>query len=328
MKLPKIRGEYRRDYNLKHLTWFKVGGNAEIFFKPADIDDLISFLQQNNQELSVTILGAGSNIIIRDGGIEGYVIKLGQNFTNIELTKDNHLAVGSGCLNYNLAKFCQANLISGFEFLVGIPGTIGGGVAMNAGSYNSEFKDIIIEIEAVDFFGKSLTFSNEEIGFKYRGNNLPKDIVITKAIFKTKAGSEEDITKRMNEINNARSQTQPIKERTGGSTFANPAGKQINNVTPWLANWVRKKEDRIPGSSPGMTTQHFMKAWQLIDKSGLRGYRIGDASISELHCNFMINHGNATAKELEDLGNLVQQKVFEDSGVKLEWEIKRIGKYA
>ncbi|WP_341790589.1 UDP-N-acetylmuramate dehydrogenase [Rickettsia endosymbiont of Polydrusus tereticollis] len=314
MKLPKIRGEYRRDYNLKHLTWFKVGGNAEIFFKPADTDDLVSFLQQNNQELPVTILGAGSNIIIRDGGIEGCVIKLGQNFTNIELTKDNRLAVGSGCLNYNLAKFCQANSISGFEFLVGIPGTIGGGVAMNAGSYNSEFKDIIVEIETVDFSGKTLIFSNEGVGFKYRSNNLPSNLIITKAIFKTKAGSEEDITQRMNEINDARSQTQPIKERTGGSTFANPTGKQINNV--------------IPGSSPGMTTQHFMKAWQLIDKAGLRGYRIGDASISELHCNFMINHGNATAKELEDLGNFVQQKVFEDSGVKLEWEIKRIGRYS
>ncbi|MCC8368878.1 MAG: UDP-N-acetylmuramate dehydrogenase [Rickettsia endosymbiont of Oxypoda opaca] len=295
MKLPKIRGEYRRDYNLKHLTWFKVGGNAEIFFKPADTDDLVSFLHQNNQELPVTILGAGSNIIIRDGGIEGYVIKLGQNFTNIELTKDNRLVVGSGCLNYNLAKFCQANSISGFEFLVGIPGTIGGGVAMNAGSYNSEFKDIIVEIETVDFSGKTLIFSNEEVGFKYRGNSLPKDIIITKAIFKAKAGSEEDIMQRMNEINNARSQTQPIKERTGGSTFANP------------------KDGKY-------------KAWQLIDKVGLRGYRIGDASISELHCNFMINHGNATAKELEDLGNFIQQKVFEDSGVKLEWEIKRIGK--
>lgn len=297
MKLPKIRGEYRRDYNLKHLTWFKVGGNAEIFFKPADTDDLVSFLQQNNQELPVTILGAGSNIIIRDGGIEGCVIKLGQNFTNIELTKDNRLAVGSGCLNYNLAKFCQANSISGFEFLVGIPGTIGGGVAMNAGSYNSEFKDIIVEIETVDFSGKTLIFSNEEVGFKYRSNNLPSNLIITKAIFKTKAGSEEDITQRMNEINNARSQTQPIKERTGGSTFANP------------------KDGKY-------------KAWQLIDKAGLRGYRIGDASISELHCNFMINHGNATAKELEDLGNFVQQKVFEDSGVKLEWEIKRIGRYS
>ncbi|MFY9589603.1 UDP-N-acetylmuramate dehydrogenase [Rickettsia endosymbiont of Halotydeus destructor] len=297
MILPKIRGEYRRDYNLKHLTWFKVGGNAEIFFKPADTDDLINFLKQNNQKLSITILGAGSNIIIRDGGIDGYVIKLGQNFTNIEFTRANYLVVGSGCLNYNLAKFCQANLISGFEFLVGIPGTIGGGVAMNAGSYNSEFKDIVVEIEAVDFSGKTLTFSNEEIGFKYRGNNLPKDIIITRTIFKNKEGNEKDITKRMNEINNARSQAQPIKERTGGSTFANPANCEY-------------------------------KTWQLIDKAGLRGYRIGDASISELHCNFMINHGNATAKELEDLGNLVQQKVFEDSGVILEWEIKRIGKYA
>jgi len=294
MNLPIVKGEYKKDYNLKHLTWFKVGGNAEIFFKPLDSEDLASFLVQNKQKLPITTFGAGSNIIIRDGGIEGVVIKLGQNFSNIDFIDDNHLVVGSSCLNYNLAKFCQANAIAGFEFLVGIPGTIGGGVAMNAGAYGCEFKDILVKIEAIDFAGNFLTFTNEEIGFKYRSNNLPKDLIILKAVFKITKGNGEDISVRMNEINTARSRTQPIKERTGGSTFANPRG---------------------------------LKAWQLIDKAGLRGYRIGDASISELHCNFMINNGNATAKDLEDLGDFVRQKVFEDSGVKLEWEIKRIGKY-
>ena len=294
MNLPIVKGEYRKDYNLKHLTWFKVGGNAEIFFKPIDNEDLASFLVQNKQKLPITTFGAGSNIIIRDGGIEGVTIKLGQNFSNIDFTDDGHLIVGSSCLNFSLAKFCQVNAISGFEFLVGIPGTIGGGVAMNAGAYGCEFKDILVRIEAIDFAGNFLTFTNKEIGFKYRGNNLPKDLIILKAVFKVTKGNSEDILVRMNEINAARSQTQPIKERTGGSTFANPEG---------------------------------FKSWQLIDKAGLRDYRIGDASISELHCNFMINNGNATAKELEDLGNFVQQKVFEDSGIKLNWEIKRVGRY-
>lgn len=295
MNLPIIKGEYKKDYSLKHLTWFKVGGNAEIFFKPIDSEDLASFLVQNTQKLPITIFGVGSNIIIRDGGIGGVTVKLGQNFSNIDHTDDNCLIVGSSCLNYNLAKFCQVNAISGFEFLVGIPGTIGGGVAMNAGAYGSEFKDILVRIEAIDFAGNFLTFTNEQIGFKYRGNNLPKDLIILKAVFKINKGNSADILLRMNEINSTRSLTQPIKERTGGSTFVNPT--------------------------------EGLKSWQLIDKAGLRGYRIGDASISELHCNFMINNGNATAKDLEDLGNFVQQKVFEDSGVKLEWEIKRIGRF-
>lgn len=295
MILPIVKGEYKKDYNLKHLTWFKVGGNAEIFFKPFDDEDLASFLIQNKQKLPITTFGAGSNIIIRDGGIEGVTIKLGQNFSNIDFIDDNNLVVGSSCLNYNLAKFCHVNAISGFEFLVGIPGTIGGGVAMNAGAYGSEFKDIIVRIEAIDFAGNFLTFTNEEVGFKYRSNNLPKDLIILKAVFKVNKGDSENILLRMNEINATRSRMQPIKERTGGSTFANPEG---------------------------------LKSWQLIDKAGLRGYRIGGASMSELHCNFMINNGDATAKDLEDLGNLVRENVFEDSGVELNWEIKRIGKYA
>ncbi|WP_347938570.1 UDP-N-acetylmuramate dehydrogenase [Rickettsia oklahomensis] len=294
MTLPIVKGEYKKDYNLTHLTWFKVGGNAEIFFKPFDSEDLASFLIQNKQKLPITIFGAGSNIIIRDGGIEGVTIKLGQNFSNIDFIDDNHLLVGSSCLNYNLAKFCQSHAISGFEFLVGIPGTIGGGTAMNAGAYGSEFKDIIVRIEAIDFAGNFLTFTNEEIGFKYRSNNLPKDLIILKAVFKVNKGDSESILLRMNEINATRSRTQPIKERTGGSTFTNPEG---------------------------------LKSWQLIDKAGLRGYRIGGASVSELHCNFMINNGDATAKDLEDLGDFVRQTVFENSGIELKWEIKRIGKY-
>ncbi|XVN42381.1 MAG: UDP-N-acetylmuramate dehydrogenase [Candidatus Rickettsia vulgarisii] len=294
MKLPQIVGEYKNNYLLNHLTWFKVGGPAEIFFKPLDKDDLANFLLQNQQNIPVTVIGAGSNMIIRDGGVDGVVIKLGRNFTNIELLPDNKIAVGSACLNFNLAKFCQGHSITGFEFLVGIPGTIGGGIAMNAGAYNSEFKDILLEVEAVNSKGEIVNISNGEIGFKYRGNNLPKDLIITKAIFKVVTGDKELITAKMNEINNARQVTQPIAERTGGSTFANPIG---------------------------------YKTWQLIDEAGMRGYKVGDAVMSELHCNFMINRGNATAKDLEDLGELVRKKVLETSSIELQWEIKRIGKY-
>jgi UDP-N-acetylmuramate dehydrogenase len=294
MELPKIVSEYRNNYPLSHLTWFKVGGAAEIFLKPIDIHDLASFLAQNQQTRPVTVLGAGSNIIIRDGGIDGVVVKLGQSFTTIKLIDDDHILVGSSCLNFNLAKFCQLHLITGFEFLSGIPGTIGGGVVMNAGAYNSEFKDILLAIEVTDHSGNIITIPNEKIGFKYRGTDLAKDLIVTKAIFKVAIGDRELITAKMNEINKIRLATQPIKERTGGSTFANPNGH---------------------------------KAWQLIDKAGMRGYRVGGASISELHCNFMINHGNASASDLENLGNLVKKRVFEDSGVELKWEIKRIGKY-
>lgn len=294
MHLPKIEGEYKNHYNLKHLTWFKVGGPAQVLFKPANFQDLANFLLQNQGNIPITILGAGSNIIIRDGGIDGVVIKLGQNFTNIEFT-DGKLTVGSACLNFHLAKFCQEKSITGFEFLIGIPGTIGAGVVMNAGAYNREFKDIVLQIEAINSKGEHMVITNEEIGFKYRGNNLPDDLVITKVVFKAAMGNKDAILLKMNEINNTRSATQPIKERTGGSTFANPEN---------------------------------YKAWQLIDQAGMRGYRIGGASMSELHCNFMLNHGDATARDLENLGEYVREKVYKNSGISLQWEIKRLGKYA
>lgn len=302
--LPIVKGQYKTNYNLSHLTWFKVGGAAEIFFKPFDTQDLADFLTQNQGQLAVTVIGAGSNIIIRDGGIEGVVVKLGQNFTNIEL-EEGRLSVGAGCINFNLAKFCQANSIAGFEFLIGIPGTIGGGVFMNAGSYGNEFKDIVLAVQAVKPDGNIITLSSEEIAFKYRGNNLPKNLIITKAIFKTSQGNQNSITALMNEINSKRLASQPVKERTGGSTFINP--KAIVN------SQFNKNE---------------LSAWQLIDQAGLRGYKIRDAQISTLHCNFMINTGNALASDLEQLGEFVRQQVFENSGIMLEWEIKRIGKYA
>jgi UDP-N-acetylmuramate dehydrogenase len=295
MILPSVKGKYKFDYNISHLTWFKVGGNAEILFKPEDQDDLIYFLQNKPKNLDVTVLGAGSNVIIRDSGIKGALIKLGRAFTAIEELQNGDLSVGAGCLNYNLAKFTASKSITGFEFLIGIPGTIGGGVAMNAGAYGSEFKDIIVSVEAVDLNGNYRIYSCEEMGFAYRSNALSKNLIFTKVTFQRANGNFQEIQNKMNEINKKRSETQPITEKTGGSTFANP---------------------------------HEHKAWELIDKSGLRGYSIGGASMSKKHCNFMINDGTATASDMEMLGEFVQKKVKEDSGIDLKWEIKRIGEYA
>ena len=295
MNLPKVRGEYKFDYNIAHLTWFKVGGNADILFKPKDSEDLASFLKEKDSNIEVMVLGAGSNIIIRDGGIEGVVVKLGRAFTKIEEQLDGNLAVEASCLNYNLAKFAATRSIEGFEFLVGIPGTIGGGVAMNAGAYGSEFKDLVISVEAIDIEGNYKNFSCEEMGFSYRKNTLPKDLIFTKVIFKSKAGNLDQIQLKMDEINQKRSETQPITEKTGGSTFANPDG---------------------------------YKAWKLIDDAGLRGYAVGGASMSQKHCNFMINDGSANASDMEDLGELVRKRSKENSGIELTWEIRRIGRNA
>ncbi len=295
MTLPKVRGKYKFDYNIAHLTWFKVGGNTDILFKPEDIEDLSYFLKEKDNNLAVMVLGAGSNIIIRDGGFDGAVIKLGRLFTEIERMKDGSLAVGTGCLNYNLAKFAAKESIKGFEFLVGIPGTIGGGVAMNAGAFGSEFKDLVMYVEALDEFGNYKQFSSEEIGFSYRKNTLPKGLIYTRVVFRVEAGKIEDIKSKMDEINKSRSTSQPITEKTGGSTFANPEG---------------------------------YKAWELIDKSGLRGFKIGGASMSDKHCNFMINDGTASAADMENLGEFVREKVKKNSGIELQWEIKRVGRNA
>lgn len=288
-----IRGKIRENYNLSHLTWFKVGGEADIFFNPKDIDDLVAFLKILDGNVPVTILGAGSNIMIRDGGVEGAVIKLGQGFADITFDKKRNIVVGAGCLNFNLAKFAEASSIEGLEFLVGIPGTIGGGIAMNAGAYEREFKDVIISVQAVDFFGNRFEFINEDIGFSYRNNSLPDNLIFVTATIAAPVGYGYDITKKMKQISAKREETQPIREKTGGSTFANPEG---------------------------------YKAWQLIDQVGLRGKRIGEAGISEKHCNFMINHSNATAKDMEDLGEFVRSKVKEKTDIDLHWEIKRIGR--
>jgi len=293
MKLPIVRGKYKENYKLAHLTWFKVGGAADVLYKPVDEDDIANFLKQNGGKLPVTVIGAGSNIIIRDGGVEGVVIKLGSGFTEIEILPEGDLLVGAACLNFNLAKFTQANGIKGFEFLVGIPGTVGGGVAMNAGSYGLEFKDIVKSVYALDKMGAQMQIPLKDIGFDYRKNSLPTNLIYTKVVFRADRGDPNEIKLKMQDINKKRAETQPITERTSGSTFANPEGK---------------------------------RAWELIDQAGLRGMRIGDAVISEKHCNFMINQGNANASDMEQLGEFVKNKVKDHSGIELKWEIKRIGR--
>ena len=293
MELPIVRGKYKENYKLAHLTWFKVGGAADVLYKPVDEDDIANFLKQNGGKLPVTVIGAGSNIIIRDRGVEGVVIKLGSGFTEIEILPEGDLLVGAACLNFNLAKFTQANGIKGFEFLVGIPGTVGGGVAMNAGSYGSEFKDIVKSVYALDKMGAQMQIPLKDIGFDYRKNSLPTNLIYTKVVFRADRGDPNEIKLKMQDINKKRAETQPITEKTSGSTFANPEGK---------------------------------RAWELIDQAGLRGMRIGDAVISEKHCNFMINQGNANASDMEQLGEFVKNKVKDHSGIELKWEIKRIGR--
>ncbi len=291
--LPKVSGQYRENTSLAPFTWLKVGGNARILFKPDSIEDLAFFLSNFKQDVEIVVLGAGSNILIRDGGIDGVVIRLGRNFSSIDILSEERVKVGASCLNYHFAQFCYQNSIEGFEFLVGIPGSIGGGIAMNAGAYHKEFKDIIFSVEALDRNGKIHNIENKDIGFIYRANSLPKDWIFTSAIFHYKKGDINLIKARMDSIIDMRAKSQPVKEKTCGSTFKNLQGQKV---------------------------------WELIDKASMRGARLGGAEISNMHCNFMINRDNANAKDLEDLGEMVRQKVFESSGVTLEWEVKRIGK--
>lgn len=292
IKLPEPRGEIRHNFNLANLTWFKVGGCAEVLFKPSDIEDLSNFLSNLPLETPIHVIGAGSNIIIRDGGIDGVVIKLGRGFTDIK-HNPTLLTVGAGSLNYSLAQYALQNSLQGLEFLVGIPGTIGGGITMNAGSYGTEFKDILHSITMLDRVGKKHILSPDEMGFAYRSNNIKDWAVFVEATFHAIPGEQEQIKAKMDEITNARAQTQPINLKTGGSTFANPEG---------------------------------YKAWQLIDQVGMRSFVIGGAQFSPLHCNFMINTGNATATDLETLGEMARTKVYNQTGIELKWEIKRLGK--
>ena len=290
-RLPKVRGKLREGAQLSKVTWFQVGGPADVMFRPADTDDLAAFLKNKPSDMPVTVIGVGSNLLVRDGGIRGVVIRLGRPFTDTKVV-DGDLHVGAGALDLNVAQTAQQAGISGLEFLSGIPGTIGGALRMNAGAYGAEIKDILVSATAVDGTGEIHTVTPDEMDLSYRHCGVPDDWIFTSAILRGQPGDSDEIAKRMGEIQDARAGSQPIKSRTGGSTFANP--------TP----------DR---------------AWEVIDAAGCRGLTIGGAQMSEQHCNFMINLGNATALDLEQLGDEVKKRVKDHSGVELRWEIRRIG---
>lgn len=290
--LPKVKGSYRLNADLSKTSWFRVGGAAEVLFRPEDAQDLAEFLKNKDADLEITILGACSNVIIKDNGIEGVIIKLGSNFAKINHDKDI-IKIGGGTLCSNAALYAKINGLGGVEFLTGIPGTIGGSINMNAGCYGSDISQILVSAKAIDFDGNLIEFNNEDFGFKYRGHQLPKNLIFIEGTFKTFPSNAEEIGKKIAEFNKKREESQPIRSKTGGSTFKNPPEK---------------------------------KAWELIDQAGCRGLKMGDAQMSEKHCNFMINNNNAKAADLIALGNKVIDLVKEKTGITLEWEIKRIGK--
>lgn len=289
--LPKVRGSLAFDAPLKDTTWFHVGGAAEALFRPADTADLSDFLKNLPATTPVTILGLGSNVIVRDGGIKGVVIRLGPEFKNISVD-GTIITAGAAATDVQVARTAATHNLSGLEFMSGIPGSIGGGLRMNAGAYGSEFKDVFVDAEAVDRKGAIHTLTTDDMGFSYRHSRVPDDWVFTRARFRGMAGEKEKIAARMQDIQKSRQASQPIRSYTGGSTFANPEGA---------------------------------KAWQLIDAAGCRGQKQGGAIVSTQHCNFLINTGDATASDLETLGETVRKRVAEKSGVHLRWEIRRYG---
>lgn len=299
--LPPVRGEYRENAPLGAVGWFRAGGMAEILFKPADKEDLQTFLAGYRGD--VNIFGVLSNTIVRDGGMRGVTVRLGKEFAGIEVLPGHRIKAGALALDANVAKAAAEAGISGLEFFSGIPGTIGGALRMNAGCYGTETKDVLIEAEALDRDGKSHNLTPAQMGMAYRHTTTPADTIFTAAIFQGRAGDPEKIAAHMAEIRARREASQPIREKTGGSTFANPTAEEIA-----AAN--------LPEGT---------KVWQLIDRAGCRGLTLGGAIMSEKHCNFMINTGTATAADLENLGEEVRRRVYEDCGITLRWEIKRVG---
>ncbi len=293
--LPEVRGSIAYNVNMAETTWFRVGGPAEVLFKPADVEDLAYFLENTPDSVPITVVGLASNLLIRDGGIPGVVVRLGPTFATIA-PQGSAIRAGAAAVDLNVARAAQIAGITGMEFLCGIPGTVGGGLRMNAGSYGKEFKDITVEAEILDRDGVLRILSPEAIGFGYRHSAVADDAIFVSALLQGDYDNPATIHQRMQEIQKSRLATQPIRERTGGSTFANPDNDPKNH-----------------------------KAWQLIEEAGCRGLKIGQAKVSEKHCNFLINTGYATAAEIEHLGEEVRRRVREKTGIELRWEIRRIG---
>jgi len=290
-KVPRLRGRLLPNQSLAELTWFRVGGPAQVLFMPDDEDDLAYLLGRVPADIPITVIGLGSNLIVRDGGVPGVVVRLGRGFGHIAID-DLDLRAGAAVPDVKIARAAQEAGIAGLSFLRGIPGSIGGALRMNGGAYGRETKDALVAARAVDRGGRVHVLTNADMGFAYRHSGAPDDYIFTEATFRGGRGDPAVIAAEMDKITESREATQPVKSRTGGSTFKNPAGH---------------------------------KAWQLIDAAGCRGLRIGDAQVSEMHCNFLINLGNASAADIETLGQTVRRRVKENSGVDLEWEIKRIG---
>jgi UDP-N-acetylmuramate dehydrogenase len=292
-RAPKLRGRLVADVAIAEATWFRVGGPAQALFSPADEDDLAYLLSVLPREIPVTTIGLGSNLIVRDGGIPGLVVRLGgRAFGAVEIADDCRVVAGAAAPDQFVAKAAAKAGVDGLAFLRGVPGSIGGALVMNAGAHGGEVRDALVEAHGIDRTGAKRGFSNAEMGFAYRHSLAPDDVVLTGATFQGRPGDPEAIEAEMDRITRAREASQPIREKTGGSTFKNPFA---------------------------------MKAWELIDKAGCRGLSLGGAQVSTMHCNFLINTGAATAADLEALGEEVRRRVLEESGVALEWEIKRIG---
>ncbi|MEL7728940.1 UDP-N-acetylmuramate dehydrogenase [Citromicrobium bathyomarinum] len=293
LSLPKVRGTLTQNAPLAKLVWFKAGGVADWLFEPADVDDLRAFLAELDPAVPIMPLGLGSNLIVRDGGVPGVTIRLGKPFAGIETEADHTLRCGAGAHGVLIASTARDAGIAGLEFLRGIPGTLGGFVRMNGGAYGRETADVLVECEVVLRNGSLKTLPVAELGYTYRHSQLPEGAVVVGARLKGEAGDPAAIGAEMERIAQARENSQPVRTKTGGSTFKNPEGE---------------------------------KAWQLVDAAGCRGMMRGGAQVSEKHTNFLINTGSATSADIEQLGEDVRAKVRENSGVELEWEIQRVGR--
>jgi UDP-N-acetylmuramate dehydrogenase len=289
--VPKLRGRLIANQPMADLTWFRVGGPAQTLFSPADEEDLAYFLSNLADDIPVTVVGLGSNLLVRDGGVPGVVIRLGRGFNEISVD-ENRVYAGSAAPDVKVARAAADAGLAGLAFYRGVPGAIGGALRMNAGAYGRETKDALLEARAVDRKGKLHVLKNADLSYSYRHSKAPQDFIFTRASYRGEPGEAAAIAAEMEQITEARESTQPIKSRTGGSTFKNPPGH---------------------------------KAWQLIDAAGCRGLVVGDAQVSELHCNFLINRGSATGADIENLGEKVRLRVKDNSGVTLDWEIVRLG---
>lgn len=291
-RMPELRGRLSANASLAAITWFRAGGPAQVLFMPADEADLAYFLKNKPKDLPTFVVGLGSNLLVRDGGVPGVVIRLGRGFGDIKIEPDHRIRTGTVVPDVKVARAAADAGISGLAFYRGIPGSIGGALRMNAGAHGSETKDVLREARAVDPDGNIHVLSLADMGFTYRHSAVPSDWIFTEALFEGIPGDPAAILRAMDEVAEYREKNQPIKERTGGSTFKNP-----------------------PGHS----------AWKLIDEAGCRGYRVGGAAVSEKHCNFLINEANATGEDIERLGETVRARVKAQAGVTLEWEIIRLG---